>query len=63
MLLRINQVKSMTTLSRSTIYSWVKAGHFPAPIKLGARSVAWAREEVEGWVRERIAASRDSREH
>jgi uncharacterized protein (TIGR03435 family) len=33
-----------------TIYSWIKAGSFPAPVKLGPRSVAWLKKEVDAWV-------------
>ena len=58
MLLRIAQVKDMTGLSRSTIYSWVQQRKSPPPITLGPRSVAWVQEEVAGWVRGRIEESR-----
>lgn len=51
-------MKEMTGLSRSTIYSWITAGRFPAPVKLGPRSVAWVKEEIEAWVNSRIAESR-----
>lgn len=40
MLLRLPEVKAVTGLSRSTIYSWISAGRFPQPIKLGLRTVA-----------------------
>jgi prophage regulatory protein len=58
MLLRLPGVKEMTGLSRSTIYSWITAGRFPAPVKLGPRSVAWVKEEIEAWVNARITESR-----
>jgi prophage regulatory protein len=58
MLMKLPQVMEITTLSRSTIYSWIKAGSFPAPIKLGPRSVAWLKEEVDAWVTARVARTR-----
>ena len=58
MLLRLPQVTAMTGLPRSTIYLRVKEKTFPLPINLGPRSVAWVKEEVEGWVRDRIRQSR-----
>lgn len=27
--------------SRAALYKWVKAGRFPAPVKLGAQTSAW----------------------
>jgi prophage regulatory protein len=56
--MRLPQVKEMTGLSRSTIYSWITAGRFPAPVRLGPRSVAWLKEEIEAWVHARISESR-----
>lgn len=58
-LLRIRSVKDLTGLSGSTIDRMIKAGKFPAPIKLtGARAVAWNAEEVEAWIQSRIDESR-----
>jgi prophage regulatory protein len=48
----------MTGLSRSTIYNWISLGGFPVQVKLGPRSVAWVKEEIEAWVSARIAESR-----
>src|SRR5687768_2664447 len=59
MLLRLPQVKTETGLGRSTIYKRVRDGSFPAPIKTGTRSVAWLSNEVEAWIRERVAESGD----
>jgi prophage regulatory protein len=47
--MKLPRVMEITTLSRSTIYSWIKAGSFPAPVKLGPRSVTWLKEEVDNW--------------
>ncbi|WGL65386.1 AlpA family phage regulatory protein [Pseudomonas sp. CW003PS] len=39
---------------RSHIYNLIKLGRFPAPIKIGARAVAWDLAEVEEWMAQRI---------
>jgi prophage regulatory protein len=35
--LRGPEVEVRTGLSRSTLYSWMAAGEFPKPVKLGTR--------------------------
>jgi prophage regulatory protein len=58
-LLRLRAVEDWTGLSRAVIYRMMKAGEFPRPIQLtGARAVAWLSEDVDGWIKTRIAESR-----
>lgn len=45
-------------LSRSSIYHLIQDGHFPAPVAIGGQARAWIKHEVEGWVAQRIRASR-----
>ena len=52
-ILRAGDVKKITGLSISTIYRLERAGSFPARIKLGPRTVGWARDEVISWVEQR----------
>lgn len=59
-MIRRHQVESLTGLSRSTIYAGVAAGTFPKPIQLGAQSVGWLASEIDAWLRERVAASRNA---
>jgi prophage regulatory protein len=40
-LARLPVVLRVTGLGRSTIYRWIAAGSFPAPVRLGTRAVAW----------------------
>jgi prophage regulatory protein len=40
-------------LSRSSIYAFMAAGHFPKPIRIGARAVAWRLSDVENWLASR----------
>lgn len=57
-ILRRKQVEARTGLARSTIYQHVRAGTFPAPISLGAKSVGWIEAEVNAWLEARIDDSR-----
>ncbi|MPQ59853.1 AlpA family phage regulatory protein [Duganella sp. FT27W] len=52
------EVKAICGLSRSSIYHLIQQGHFPAPVAIGGRARAWIKHEVEGWVAQRIRASR-----
>ncbi|KIP14211.1 AlpA family transcriptional regulator [Burkholderia ubonensis] len=46
-ILRRKQVEAATGLSRSTIYSRIKAGTFPPAVQLGPRSVGWRLSSIE----------------
>lgn len=52
-LLRIPEVCRQTGLGKSSIYSMIQSGHFPAPKRLGARAAAWLQSDVESWIRSR----------
>lgn len=58
--LRQPSLKSIYGIGRSTTYALIKAGKFPAPIRLGARSVGWLRSECDNWLAERVAESRSA---
>ena len=49
-LIKLPQVTEITTLKRSTVYERVKAGTFPAPLKVGARGSAWDSDEISTWL-------------
>ena len=55
--IRLDQVKSMTGLSKSTIYDWMGKGTFPKQISLGPRVVAWSEQAVKTWIQTQIDAS------
>nr|VFJ42643.1 MAG: prophage regulatory protein [Candidatus Kentron sp. FM]VFJ43375.1 MAG: prophage regulatory protein [Candidatus Kentron sp. FM]VFK05519.1 MAG: prophage regulatory protein [Candidatus Kentron sp. FM] len=57
-ILRLPEVKARTGLSRSSIYLKVSRQEFPAPIRLGKRSIGWIDASIEEWLQERIAISR-----
>lgn len=47
---RLPRVRQEIPVSRSTIYAWVAAGTFPAPLQLGLRCVAWRAEDVLAFI-------------
>ena len=55
-LLRLPQVLERTGLSRSSLYEKIAAREFPAPVKIGARAVAWVSSEVAAWIESRPSA-------
>ena len=55
-ILRLKAVKDCTGLSRSTIYSKLKAGNFPQSVKLGERSVGWFEADIQSWINSRQAS-------
>lgn len=46
-LLKLPEVLALFPVSRAGWYQGVKVGRYPAPVKLGVRSVAWRRADVE----------------
>src|SRR5277367_4551910 len=45
-LLRLAEAVTMSGLCRSSIYRYIGEGRFPAPIKVGIRSVRWKLSDV-----------------
>jgi prophage regulatory protein len=37
-------------VAHSTLWNWVKAGKFPAPVTLSERVTAWRCSDVQAWV-------------
>jgi prophage regulatory protein len=56
---RISEAAKRLGLSKATLYRYVKAGTMPAPVTLGAASVAFVESELAAWIEARIKASRD----
>lgn len=51
-------ITKLTGLTDKWFYKLIKDGLFPKPIKLG-RSSRWKQSEIEGWLQQRIADSRE----
>lgn len=54
-ILKIKEVRSLTKLSKASVYRLAKLGEFPAPIKLGERSSGWLESEIMDWINSRIS--------
>ena len=54
-MLRLPAVLKIVGISRATIYRWIEAGNFPAPIRLGPNSVAWKSTTIYEWLDTRAA--------
>ena len=48
--IKISEVKDLTTLSNATIYRLIKLGEFPKQLKLAERSSGWLLEEINNWL-------------
>ena len=59
---KLKDVISITSLSRSTIYRLVQSGEFPKPIKLATHASGWLCDEIDQWVEERAALRGESNE-
>ena len=44
--LRLPQVLALIPVSRSSWWLGIRAGRYPVPVKLGARSTAWRAEDI-----------------
>jgi prophage regulatory protein len=60
---RLPEVKTVTGLSKSSLYALIRANSFPAPVQLGPRTVAWVRAEIKQWAAERVLRSRSATLH
>jgi prophage regulatory protein len=60
-ILKLPEVIKTTGLARSTIYRLINEDRFPKQIKLTSFSSGWLLSEIEEWIDQRIALSRESR--
>lgn len=51
---RINELAVMLSVSKSTIWNWVKKGSFPQAFKLAENTTAWRSVDIEKWIENRI---------
>lgn len=49
-LIRRREVEIITSLSKSSIYNYIKSGLFPRPIRLGRGCVRWRLSDVSKWM-------------
>lgn len=48
-MLKIGDVMAETSLSRQSIYRFMRAGTFPRAFKLSPQRVAWRQRDIEAW--------------
>jgi len=53
-ILRIEEIISLTGLSRSMIYKLQAANDFPKSIQLGERAVGWRKSDLDSWIHNRV---------
>lgn len=61
-ILKLPDVIKTTGLARSTIYKLISEDSFPKQIKLTSFSSGWLLSEVDEWIKQRIAISRNNGE-
>lgn len=49
-LLKPSVVEDRTSLDRVTIWRKVRAGTFPAPLKISANRIAWKDADIAAWI-------------
>ena len=59
------EVEARCRLGRSTIYSKMRDGTFPLPLKISVRAVRWHSSEIEAWIdaRPRATGQTETTEH
>ena len=58
-MLRRSEVEARLGVSRSWIYSEMRAGRFPEPVRIGTRAVRWRVADLDEWAAGRPAAQGD----
>lgn len=56
--IRLPEVKKLTSLGTTKIYTMASEGLFPKQVPLGGRAVAWIKSEVLQWNNDQVAAAR-----
>lgn len=58
-LIRVPEVLRRVGFSRTKMYELIKEGRFPDKVKIGLRSVAFVESEIDAWIVNTIAQSRN----
>lgn len=49
-MIALPEVLRIISFSKTSLYTRMRAGTFPRPIRLGERSVRWIEREIHEWV-------------
>jgi prophage regulatory protein len=55
-ILRLPSVLERVGVHQRTLYRWIRAGRFPAAVRLGLNSIGWREADVDAWLASRAAA-------
>lgn len=55
-ILRLPGVLDAVGVKKSTLYEMIRAGKFPAPVRLGLRTVGWHQRDIDAWIEARVTA-------
>ncbi|EAN1938451.1 AlpA family transcriptional regulator [Salmonella enterica] len=58
-LIRLSEVIRRTGFGKTWIYTLIKTGRFPSQVKTGVRAVAFIESEIDAWIDNAIARSRN----
>jgi prophage regulatory protein len=53
--LRVSELERVLPYKKSWIWSQVRRGAFPQPIRMSNRCTVWRRDEIIEWLNERVA--------
>lgn len=59
-LIRIDDVMRLTSLKRSAIYSRVRSGTFPEPLRFSTRFSPWVASDVHAWIESQISQAKSN---
>ncbi|GIU09848.1 hypothetical protein TUM4641_25800 [Shewanella morhuae] len=60
-----NQIISISAMcknlnkGRSTLFVWVRDGHFPQPIRVGKKTLGWTTKQYQSWLESKEAANHE----
>jgi prophage regulatory protein len=49
-LYRAKELSEALSISKSTIYLWIKQGNFPEPLKIGKNASVWSEGQINDWM-------------
>ena len=55
-LVGIHEVQELTSLSHSSLYSFMRQGLFPKPLRVGPKAVRWLESDLQQWMETRPKA-------
>jgi len=54
--IRAQELATILAVHRTTLWRWVRDGHFPRPVRLGPNTVAWDSIQIDAWLAARAGA-------